>query len=62
MNYAPLMQFTSHIDGKNAKVEIYRDRIEWSRKGLKPPGGVTGVVLSGGPVFRLRSPAARTRT
>jgi Short C-terminal domain len=45
---APLMQFTSHTDGKNAKVEIYRDRIEWSRKGLKAPGGVTGVVLTGG--------------
>jgi hypothetical protein len=42
------MQFTSHIEGKNAKVAIYPDRIEWSRKGLKVPGGATGAVLSCG--------------
>ena len=48
MNEAPVMQFSSHIDGKNAKVSIYPDRIEWARVGLKPPGGVTGVLLSGG--------------
>jgi hypothetical protein len=42
------MQFPSHIAGKNAKVAIYPDRIEWSRSGLKVPGGVTGTVLSGG--------------
>jgi hypothetical protein len=47
-NDTPLMQFTSHVEGKNAKVAIYTDRIEWARTGLKPPGGVTGVVLSGG--------------
>lgn len=45
---APLMQFTSHIEGKNAQVAIYPDRIEWSRKGLKVPGGATGAVLSAG--------------
>ena len=39
MNAAPLMQFTSHIEGKNAKVFIYSDRIEWSRTGLQVPGG-----------------------
>ena len=48
MNDTPLMQFTSHVAGKNAKVVIYPDRIEWARTGLKPPGGVTGVLLSGG--------------
>lgn len=48
MKEAPLMQFASHIDGKNAKVSIYPDRIEWARTGLKPPGGATGVLLSGG--------------
>lgn len=31
---APLMSFTSHIDGKNAKVSLYGDRIEWTRGGL----------------------------
>ncbi len=29
----PLMQFKSHIAGKNADVAIYPDRIVWSRKG-----------------------------
>lgn len=29
---APLLKFTSHTDGKNAKVEIYSDRIEWTRE------------------------------
>lgn len=45
---APLLQFTSHVAGKNAKVSIYPDRIEWSRSGLKVPGGGAGVLLSGG--------------
>jgi Short C-terminal domain len=48
MDEAPLMQFTSHIDGKNAKVSIYSDRIEWGRTGLKVPGGAAGAVLTGG--------------
>jgi len=48
MNEAPIMQFTSHIDGKNAKVSIYPDRIEWSRSGLKVPGGAKGALLTGG--------------
>jgi hypothetical protein len=48
MDDAPLMQFTSHVAGKNAKVAIYPDRIEWSRTGLKVPGGAKGAVLTGG--------------
>ena len=28
-----LMEFTSHIAGKNAKVAIYSDRIEWTTPG-----------------------------
>lgn len=31
---APLMSFTSHIDGKNARVALHGDRIEWTRGGL----------------------------
>lgn len=42
----PLMQFTSHIEGKNAKVAIYPDRIEWSR--TKAAGGATAAVLTMG--------------
>jgi Short C-terminal domain len=39
----PLHQFTSHISGKNAKVQIYADRIEWDR----PRGVSTGKMLAG---------------
>ncbi|MCJ1694741.1 hypothetical protein MT349_03015 [Rathayibacter caricis] len=31
MTDAPLHQFTSHIAGKNAKVSIYANRIEWEK-------------------------------
>lgn len=48
MNDEPLMEFTSHIDGANAKVAIYADRIEWTRKGHKPAGGITAAVITGG--------------
>jgi len=32
------MEFTSHVAGRNAKVAIYPDRIDWSRTGLKAWG------------------------
>jgi hypothetical protein len=48
MNDGALMQFSSHVAGKNAKVAIYPDRIEWSRSGVKVPGGATGALLTGG--------------
>ena len=35
----PLMEFTSHIEGRNAKVAIYDDRIEWGRGRLRCPAG-----------------------
>jgi Short C-terminal domain len=44
----PLMEFTSRIEGRNAKVAIYEDRIEWGRSGWHPPGGATAAVLTGG--------------
>ena len=31
----PIYTFVSHINGKNATVEIYPDHIEWNRKGSK---------------------------
>lgn len=34
----PVLQFKSHIEGKNADVAIYPDRVEWSRKGLMGAG------------------------
>ena len=33
MSEKPLHSFTSHIAGKNAKVSIYQDRLEWERSG-----------------------------
>ena len=41
------MEFTSHIQGRNAKVAIYEDRIEW-RQGWRPAGGATAAVLTMG--------------
>lgn len=38
-----LLTFTSHIAGKNAKVRIYSDRIEWER-----PRGVSAAKLTAG--------------
>ena len=31
MNDKPLHEFDSHVAGKNAKVQIYPDRIEWEK-------------------------------
>ncbi len=44
----PLMEFTSHIEGRNATVAIYQDRIEWGRSSWHAPGGATAAVLTGG--------------
>lgn len=44
----PLYQFTSHIAGKNAKVEIYPDRIEWRLDRGVSGAKVTAGVLTGG--------------
>ena len=34
----PLMEFTSHVEGRNAKVAIYEDRIEWGRQRITLSG------------------------
>lgn len=39
----PLHTFTSHINGKNAKVEIWNDRIEWAQ-----PRGISGGKVTAG--------------
>lgn len=43
----PIHSFTSHISGKNARVNIFRDRVEWSRAGVSA-GKVTAGLLTGG--------------
>lgn len=40
---APLYQFASHVSGKNARVSIYSDRIEWEQ-----PRGMSGAKLTAG--------------
>lgn len=43
-----LMTFTSHIAGKNARVSIYSDRIEWEREGrITATRVLTGAALAG---------------
>jgi hypothetical protein len=48
MTDAPLYRFTSHILGKNAKVAIYLDRIEWELPRGVSGGKVTAGVLTAG--------------
>lgn len=35
---SPISEFTSHIDGRNATVSIYPDRIEWRKKSITGRG------------------------
>lgn len=43
MTDTPLYKFTSHIDGKNAIIRVYADRVEWER-----PRGVSGAKVTAG--------------
>lgn len=43
MEQQPIYQFTSHVQGKNAKIAIYSDRVEWDR-----PRGVSGGKITAG--------------
>ena len=38
MNDYPMMQFDSHVAGKNATVRLWPDRIEWVQDGWMGPG------------------------
>ena len=48
MNDQPILELTSHIAGKNAKVFLWPDRLEWSRKGLMSTGTKAGVAIATG--------------
>lgn len=48
MDAAPILTFTSHIDGKNAKVSVFADRIEWIKPRGLSGGKLTAGVLTGG--------------
>jgi hypothetical protein len=46
-NEQPIHSFTSHVAGKNARVSIFPDRVEWVRGGVSA-GKVTAGLLTGG--------------
>lgn len=41
----PLLEFTSHIDGKNAKVAVWADRVEWNWRGRMGAGAKAGLAV-----------------
>lgn len=41
----PLLYFVSHIEGKNARVSVWPDRVEWDRKGLLSTGAKAGMAV-----------------
>jgi len=43
----PLYAFVSHIDGKNARVEVFQDRIEWERKAVSGGKVAAGILTMG---------------
>ena len=42
----PILEIESHIEGKNAKVSVYRDRVEWERGKAVSGGKMTAAVLT----------------
>lgn len=42
----PLLAFISHIEGKNARVYIWPDRVEWDRKGMLSTGAKAGMAVA----------------
>lgn len=44
---SPVLEFTSHIAGKNAKVQLYPDRLEWNRGGLSGGKLLAGAATMG---------------
>ena len=55
----PLLEITSHINGKNAKVRVYPDRIEWERGKQVSASKVTADVLTVG--LSLLATGVKTR-
>lgn len=44
----PLMQFKSHIAGRNADVTLYSDRVEWSKPGRSWIGPIIAAIFTVG--------------
>ncbi|MET9353677.1 SHOCT domain-containing protein [Streptomyces sp. NPDC006617] len=47
MSSDALMTFKSHIEGKNADVTIYPDRVEWARSGMSAKKLTAGFLTGG---------------
>ncbi|MFD8539601.1 SHOCT domain-containing protein [Streptomyces rubrogriseus] len=47
MSSDALMTFKSHIEGKNADVTIYHDRVEWARGGMSAKKLTAGFLTGG---------------
>lgn len=59
---APLLNSTSHIEGKNAKVQVWVDRVEWNWQGWMGAGAKAGLaVMTVGISYAARALAARGR-
>jgi Short C-terminal domain len=54
METSPIAIFKSHVDGKNADVAIYPDRVEWAKESFLGTGGklVLGVATGGVSLFK----------
>ena len=50
MTGEPLLQFKSHVEGKNADVTIWPDRIEWAQLGKVTMTRLTAAAVTGGKV------------
>jgi hypothetical protein len=50
----PLLEFKSHIEGKNADVAIFTDRVEWAQEGRLTLTRMTGKALSAGKLSARR--------
>lgn len=60
---APLYEFTSHIAGKNAKVAIFSDRLEWRvDRGVSGAKVTAGIMTAGLSVFATGVKNGKTGT
>lgn len=55
----PLYEITSHIQGKNAKVRVYPDYVEWERPKTVSGAKITAGILTGG--LSLAATGTKTR-
>ena len=46
MDIVALLEFTSHVDGKNAKVQLFPDRVEWAKPGRVSLTRLTGASMT----------------